>query len=473
MAGPWEDYAPQEDGPWTEYAAAAVQPAPAPIDPLAKYKSMSFMDKLKADASTIGQHLAAPVRGVIKGVTAFPGLAADLGVGTRNLLTGSNYQLPSQGFNQALDQTIPAPNVPGAQEVELGASLATGLKLPAPQVKNTVPAGFVKPSQDFVRQQTLANSRQVGYVVPPSTTNPTVANKVMESIGGKIATAQDAAARNQNVTNTLAKKALGLSDDAPLTEGALSALRKEAGDAYQTLRGAGATNIDQAATKQLDDLAAKFSGSKLKEALGGGNDIPKIVQALKDEPLTGDTAVDVIDLLRGKADVAYRAGDKMIGKGYKQIAETVERVMEGKLSGEALKKFRDARQLIAKSYSVEGAFNPSTGNVSAQKLATQLAKRKPLSGELKTAAQFGQAFPKAAQEVVDSGSVRNTDVALGAVTSVLDKQPAWLMYPFARQAMRAYLLGPGQPKPISAGASQLPPELLNALLAGGQTLRGQ
>jgi hypothetical protein len=441
----------------------------------AKYSGMSFWDKVKGDLGFVKDNAAAPIaRGVVKGVTSIPTLAADVGVATRNLFPGQDYELPSQTFERDVyNRALPMGDAPGNRALEFGASIIGGAKVPAPQVKAPAPAGFVKPNPDAVRQLTLANSQKAGYVVPPSTTNPNLGNSFLESFGGKIATAQDAALKNQDVTNKLAKSALGLSDDAPLTQEALGAVRKEAGKAFETLRSAGAVALDDATTKSLDEIAAKFSGSKLKEALGGSNDVAKIVQAIKSEPLTGDTAVDAIALLRDKASTAFTQGSKEVGKAYKAMASHIEGLMEKSLSGEALKNFREARQTIAKTYSVEGAFNASTGNVLATKLAGQLQRGKPLSGDLLTAAQFGQAFPKAAREIVDSGAVRNTDAILGSGAAVFSGHPWYLGWPFLRQAARNLLLSPaGQRMAVpSTGPLQVPQEPVMGLLGGVEALR--
>lgn len=482
MGAPWEKYAAKspQAGPWAKYSAPA--PSDSPPAPKAetdadvnarvqaKYGNMSFLDKVKGDLGSMVSGTTPIMRGAWDAVSAVPGLIADAGVGIRNAVTGSNYDLPSQESEKSLDTVLPMPTTPGARELRFGTSLLAGAKLPVPQAANQAPEGFVKPSYDAVRQATLQNSQKAGYVVPPSTTNPTYGNKILESLGGKVATAQDAATKNQDVTNALAKRAVGLSEDAPMTLESLKAVRVEAGKSYDVLRSVNSVALDEASAKSLDAVADKFTGSKLKDALGGGNDIPKIVQALKDEPLNGDTAVDAMALLRDKADVAYRAGDNQLGKAYKSVSKTIENLMENELSGDALTNFRDARQLIAKTHSVEGAFNPSTGNVVATKLASQLSKNKPLSGDLKLAAQFGQAFPKAAQGVTDSGSVRNTDVMMSAGTAALSKEKAWLLYPFARQAARAFLLSkPGQKLAQQSAAKGIPPEvLLSALIAEEQ-----
>ena len=65
---------------------------------------------------------------------------------------------------------------------------------------------------------------------------------------------------------------------------------------------------------------------------------------------------------------------------------------------------RNARTLIAKTYSVERALNPTTGSLDAQTLA-KLAKKGVLTGGLKASADLATAFPKAAQPVERMGSL--------------------------------------------------------------------
>lgn len=446
-------------------------------------------------------------RPFIKAASFLPGLAADVGVSARNMgesvaqklgvaepiysfnrkMAGNSDVLasilpggpgkPYEGltsqFDRAIEQAFPAPTGLANKAAEAISTGLVGSIVPGPQAAQQAPKDFAKPAEDLVKQTTLASSRKAGYAVPPSTTNPTTTNKILESLGGKIATEQDASIRNQSVTNTLAKRALGLTDDAPITQESLQALRAEAGRAYGTIAKAGEVKLDEKATQALDELASKYTSSKLAETIGGGNDIPKIVQAIKDEPLNGKSALDAIKLLREKADTSYAQGDKALGKAYRSLSGTIENLMERNLSGDTLKEFRNARQLIAKSYSVEGALNPSTGNVVATKLASQLAKGKPISGDLLTAARFGQAFPKAAREVLDSGSVRNTDVILGGGAALAAKEPSLLLYPLLRQGVRAGLLSDAGQALTVPGKSQFPPGLLmGGLLAEEQARQG-
>lgn len=436
------------------------------------------------------QLASAAVRPIAKGIAALPLMAMDAGVSARNLLTGkldfSNSwlgqakpdaaTLPSDTFNQALDHYTLPPS--GAGKVaEFVSSALVGSRIPSPQAAQQAPANFVKPAENLVRQATLQNSQNAGYVVPPATTNPSLLTNILESAGGKIATAQDAAIKNQDITNSLARRALGLPNDAQLTQQSLAALRANAGNAYDILRGAGKVTTDSQFMDDLAKVASKFTGTEKDFPELAQSEITDVVKAVGKKEFDSGSAVDLLSILRDRANRAYGAGDKALGGAYKSISNAIENVIERNLStqGESgadlLKGFRDARQLIAKTYSVEKAFNPSTGNVSAQKLATQLTNGKPLSGSLKTAAQFGQAFPKAAREVLDSGSVRNTDVILGAGSAALSGEPWYLLYPFGRQMIRSGLLSDVGQRLATPSHFQVPSGLMMGTIPPEEQLR--
>jgi hypothetical protein len=123
---------------------------------------------------------------------------------------------------------------------------------------------------------------------------------------------------------------------------------------------------------------------------------------------------------------------------------------------------------MAKTYSVQSALGKG-GYVDATKLATQLSKNKPLSGPLLTAAEFGRDFPKVAAPLMDSGSVRNTDVALGGLAAVMKAKTWPLIYPFARLGVRSGLLSRAGQQLTTPGAFQFPP----GILMGGLTAEEQ
>jgi hypothetical protein len=255
------------------------------------------------------------------------------------------------------------------------------------------------------RQQEFAVAKEankLGYVIPPADLRPSAISEIASGVSGKIKTAQVASQKNQLVTNSLVKKSLGLSDDAPLNAETLNQIRQEAGNAYQAVADIGTVTPSAKYAADLDEAIKPF----IKQAQSFPNRkvsaVVDDIKSLKTNSFDAGDAIETIKVLRNDADAAYRSGDKLAGKAYKKAAETLENAIDDQLvvngvSSDVLNAYRNARKTIAKTYTVEGALNAQTGNVNAAKLATQLNKKKPLDGELLQVAKIADAFPKATQ----------------------------------------------------------------------------
>lgn len=252
-------------------------------------------------------------------------------------------------------------------------------------------------------EQAVLNARQTGYTVPPTQAGGGILNRALEGMAGKASTLQEASVRNQAITDNLAKKALGLPEDAILTPDLIKSIRSDAGQAYENLKLSGTVKTSPKFIQALDNI------KPYQDAIQAAKDFPdemanpiiKTIDSLKRPNFDVNSAVSKINLLRNDADIAFRKGDTALAKANKDASQVLENTIENHLANtkqtELLDKFRQARQTIAKTYEVEKAMNATTGTVNAQKLAARLQAKKPLSGELKQIAEFGQAFPKASQ----------------------------------------------------------------------------
>lgn len=292
-------------------------------------------------------------------------------------------------------------------------------------------------------------AQEAGYVIPPTQVAPTLRNRLLEGVSGKITTAQNASAKNQEVTNRLAKQALGMADDETITKEALSRIRNEAGKAYEAIKGVGDIAADPAYAAKLDDIAKQYAGASKAFPGLAKPDVENLVASLKQPAFGADSAIDAIKVLRENATSAYTKGDKQLGKASKEAAEALESLIERHLqaqgSDDLLKAFRTARTTIAKTYSVQGALTEGSGNVAANKLAAQLQKGKPLSGELERAARFASAFPKAAQTPQGMGSLPQTsplDWGVATGLSMATSNPLMMAGVLARPAARSAVLSP-------------------------------
>jgi hypothetical protein len=268
------------------------------------------------------------------------------------------------------------------------------------------------PEQSADLAAAVAASRQAGYVIPPTQARPTLLNRTLEGLSGKITTAQNASARNQGVTNRLAAEALGLPPDTKLTGDVLTTVRQQAGQAYDALGNAGVITPAQTYTQALDDIAKPFRTAAAGFPNGKPSPVIDLVESLRSPQFDSASAVAKIKELRTAADDAFRTGNTDIGRASRSAAKALEDAIEDHLqrtgSTQALQAFKDARQLIAKTYTVEKALNSTTGAVDARKLGAQLTKGKPISGELKQAGDFANRFPKAAQPPEGMGSLPQT-----------------------------------------------------------------
>lgn len=332
-----------------------------------------------------------------------------------------------------------------------------------------------------VRDATLKEAQAAGYVVPPSTTNPTVTNRVIEGVSGKAATQQAAALKNQQITNRLVRQELGLGETVPLTKGTLNALRSKAGAVYKAISGAGEIATDgqyvddlAAIAQSMDDVSKDFPDLNLNN----NEEISKLIDGMLQDKFSAKSAIELTKQLRksasgnlggmNAADPAKRA----LGYAQRDAAAAVEdqliRHLDATGKGGLGKALDESRKLIAKTYSVEAALNEGTGNVVATNLSAQLKKGKPLSGNLELVAKFGKAFGKAAKEVTDSPGVSALDAMFG-VAGGATLNPAFLALPVARVATRGAITNQAINRLMST-PSYSPGTIGQGVLKTGRTL---
>lgn len=298
------------------------------------------------------------------------------------------------------------------------------------------------------RGTAIQSARQQGYVLPPSEMNAGVVARTIEGLSGKQQIGQAASTKNQAVTNRLAKRALGLSDDVPLTRETLDAVRAQAGQAYDEVASLGTVKPNLSYFRSLQRLTKDARQAAKDFPDGAKNPILDAVEALKVNQFDARSAVAKVRELRQQAESFGVKGEKQLAGQLRKAASAIEDALEqaARKAGkpELAKQFRDSRQLIAKTYTVQSALNESTGDVSASVLA-KLKGRKPLTGELRAIADAGEAFPKATQTLRDPYRAFSPfDLAAGGV-GVGSMNP-WLVgamvgRPTARSAM---LSGPAQ-----------------------------
>lgn len=326
-------------------------------------------------------------------------------------------------------------------------ALATAAKVTNPLSAVTVPAqaalGGVrqvfpspltaKQQQNLPRDTALAAGQAEGYVVPPGSVDPVSGRFVLaERIAGKTMLEQMMSAKNQETTNKLARRAVGLPEDAPLTSEALQKIRAdEFSKGYAPIKQVGNIGVDNNYINDLVNIEQKFQGAAGSFPAAVPDTVSKLVNAHLVQKFDAGDAVQAVQRLRNSASASFRKNEPEIGHAQLAVADALENQIERGIAAsgasnatQMLDDFRAARQKMAISHTIEDALREGTGNVSAQKFASRLQSGKYLSGDLKTAAEFANVFPRVTQMpqqfgTPSSGAMLGTTGAVGAALGAL------------------------------------------------------
>lgn len=276
------------------------------------------------------------------------------------------------------------------------------------------------------RDNALAAGLEKGLVASPSEMkNRGFTKTMLSSEAGKIASEGEASIRNADVIHNMVSKDIGIPENMPLTRDVFKEVRDAAHESgYMPLRNLGIIKPDKKYYDALSDLAAAETSAAKSFPKAASMDARKLADDLNVEQFDSAAAVDQISELRAAADKAYASGDKKLGGVNKRAAKALEDALDTHISQtgnrDLLTAYRNARQNIAKTYTIESVVNPATGIVDAQKLAKILASSKTggkLSGDIRTAAEFAKMFPKSTKPVEQAAGqgISKLDAAKGGL----------------------------------------------------------
>lgn len=319
------------------------------------------------------------------------------------------------------------------KQAGIGGLLGGAVSAVGQGVKSFLGSNKLNPTQ----QATLKEGQAAGYKVPPSMVNPSGLNNTVESIAGKAAIGQEAAARNQAVTNRVAAKELGLAADTPLTESALMKVRDQAAEPYRKIAA-----LSPEAKSALEKLKqARFDAKEQWNFYfkSGNPDAGNKARALDVkiaayERQIDDEAKKIVEIYGVSGSPVQRGSSRpqlstnMLSTGREVGAPsgTLEATKLGeRTAGEAnlLDQLRDARTKIAKAWDIEKSLNLGDSNISAPIVGRQLDKSGVAgkSGGLATIGKMAEAFPSIMREGarVPVAGVSGTDAAASAILGTL------------------------------------------------------
>lgn len=328
------------------------------------------------------------------------------------------------------------------------------------------------------KQQIAQAAIAQGATLPPSQVNPSILNSILEGISGKQTTQQVASIKNQAVVNTQARKALGLADDVEITPQVLQDYRSVKGQAYDALRANPAYYADK---PFLNNINTKFAEIQKRGLVKSGDEL-NLLNELKQLRFDGDGLVEKIKVLRSDSDVNFRS-DKpdqirlaQVQKfAAKQLEDLAERNLTKFNQPDVMSNFRQARQDIAKSYTIEKALNAATGDVSGAKLGQRAAAGKMVPSELQALADAAASYKQSFQNPAAIGSVpyiSPLDLATAAIASASTANPMVMGAALTRPAIRTGITSGMYQRNMLPNTQVQTPGLLNRVTSNPLTNYG-
>lgn len=301
------------------------------------------------------------------------------------------------GVNAAINVAVPTVLMKGAQAVK--APLRA-------MAEKSEAAALTKNQQAVDAKRIISEAKEAGLVLPPAQVNPTLANKAVEGLSGADKLAKRGSIQNQPKLNEMIRKDIGLPDDVPATRESIAAVRNEASKAYDYVKQVGTITNDAQYFRDLSNITKSYDTASTSYK-GVANPVADVIKSLQETNVQAPAAIEMVKILRGRADVAYRAGDAPLGKALKSSAQAIDDSLNRYLQTEAqffgdpamaqaVQKYQAARELIAKTYTADKALTPS-GNFNAMVYARELKNGKPLNGNAKKVGEFASEFERYAK----------------------------------------------------------------------------
>lgn len=301
---------------------------------------------------------------------------------------------------------------------------------------------------------------QAGFKLTPEQAGGAPIGRAVQSLSGSAKLERSLSKSNAQVANKLAAQEIGVTG--PLTPANITAAKMPANAVYDAVSKAGEIPTDAQFASDVAQIANRTGGKSF------GFDVPAGVEKLKQgygdlKSFDAADAVAKVRQLRADAGKNIKAAmapeQNALGYAQKGVADAIEGQLERHLeaSGQQglFNEFRNARVQLAKIHSVEDALKGT--NISALRLAKQLERKAPLSGNLKTIAQAAQNFDRSFQDVAkirDGGPFGVLDLGYGAAAGLA--HPAALSAVLARPLARAALASKAYQRTLGTPLPQVP-----------------
>jgi hypothetical protein len=267
-------------------------------------------------------------------------------------------------------------------------------------------------------REEISAAQRNGFRADPAEANPTLKNQMLEGMADRRRVQDKIATHNQEVAADHIRTDLGLPKDARIDLPTLEGIRLKAGKPYEDIKNlkmdisvndptyqAAIANLDKGFESMKEFTPELYNQPKLERARGA---LAQSASPGHPEAFTPKAILEISQRLREKAsfvlkqerpdhDVFLEA--KALKEGATAMEDLLERHLTAAGSPRMVKEFRDARELIAKTYDVEAATNLTSGAIDPQVLRRMSEKGQKLSGGLEKIAHAASAMPNVMKSV--------------------------------------------------------------------------
>lgn len=443
----------------------------------------------RSPIAQVGRTLGLAARMPLQAAGGTVGMVGDALNAGVNALGGAighnpNLQMPSRMIQAGIDRLLPVPETTGEKVGDfVGTVAAGGLRGGVDPLARAITSRFAPATSAPLanalaeRQKALLAGQQAGYKVPPSEMQGGPIGTLVEGLAGKTALQTKMSVKNQNVTDTLARKVVGLEPHQPITEEAINAAKRATYDAgYEPIKQVGTITTGGVYRRALDKVLTDFQGASGSFPAAAKDDVRKLVNAYRVPSFNSADAIDAIKNLRQDASSSFQTGNPNLGQAQRAISHALENNIELNLNAMGaqgktmLSNFREARKTLAQQNVVSDALERSTGEVNAKRIAAQMQRKGEgyMTDDLKTIAAFAKNAPKVSG-IPAAQSAPRTPIFPLAATALFGGPKAVLAtlgMPILKEGLRQGIMSkPGQAmiRPNIMSNILKDPQLMNAL----------
>lgn len=305
-------------------------------------------------------------------------------------------ELQSARYNRFLEQAgMPPPQTTG-EYLAAGAGEAVGGFLDPINLMTMGLAKGAPAAANLVRRATAKEAIDANYKLPPSQVPGIRLGDAVEGLSGRSNIIQDMRYTNQGATDALARKALRLPPDAPLTAQAVdSYIATTAQQGYGPLEALGNINMRGLPFKrEINALVTKYAAPSVDFPAVKVDELKKILESYKVDQFSGMSGSRIMQFIRQRAG----SSDPAESRAYKDLAKVFETNIRRDLSrrglSDAVSSLDETRVALAKAYVVKKALREGTGSVDPRTVGNMLNAGAPLTEELNLIGRASNAFPQ-------------------------------------------------------------------------------